>query len=220
MKMELKYFVIILSIVCIAFLYFLSTLTQPILIDLYELSEYDGKQVIVKGVVMEHHTTSYGGHIIEIKDIKNSKNSTEAIVFVEEATSVEYRDRIQVTGKVQKYKDEWEVVVNNKRFVKILQKWDNITFPVWQLAENPVKYLGMNVNVTGLIDRIYDSYFYLIDSEEQYSIVVYYDTSKFYNFSQGDVVYVGARFVYDKETLRYVLDVNEETHNIYVKERE
>ena len=216
-KMELKYFVILLSIICISLLYFLSTLSQPAVIDLHEIPNYEGKQVIVEGIITEYRTTTYGGQIIEIKDIESSYKAT---IFVEEEAFVEYGDKIQVTGKVQKYKDEWEIVVNNARFVEILEKWDNITFPLWPLAENPDKYVGININITGVIDRVYDSYFYLVDEEELYTIAVYFDTPEFYNFSQGDKVCVRARFVYDTETLRFVLNVNEETHNICVIEED
>lgn len=217
--MELKYFVIVLSVACILFLYFLSTLSQPIRIDLNEIPDYEGKQVIVEGVVNEHRITTYGGQIIEIKNL-DSENSSKTIVFVEGETNVEYGDIIQAIGTVQKYKGEWEIVVNNERFVKILRKWSSITFPLWQLAEDPNKYVDTNVNVTGTIDRKYDAYFYLVDSEEQYTIAVYYDSSRFYNFSQGDTVYVGARFVYDAETMRFVLSAKEETHSISVIEEE
>jgi hypothetical protein len=189
------------------------------MIDLHEIPDYEGKQVIVEGVVTEHRTTTYGEKIIEIKN-PDSKNSSKTIVFVEGETPVEYGDIIQATGTVQKYKGEWEIVVNNERLVKILRKWSNITFPLWQLAEDPNKYVGTNVNVTGFIDRKYDAYFYLVDSEEQYTVAVYYDSSRFYNFSQGDAVYVGARFVYDAETMRFVLSAKEETHSISVIEEE
>lgn len=219
LKMELKYFVVILSVVCIAILYFLSTLSQPITIELHEVPDYEGKQVIVEGTVTEHHVTTYGGHIINIKDMDNQSNF-EIIVFVEEKTTVEYGDRIQATGKVQKYNDEWEIVVNDARFVKILQKWSNITFPLWQLAENPRKYVGININVTGIVDRDYDTYFYLVDSEEQHSIVVYYDSSIFHNFTQGDSVCVRGQFIYDEETLRFTITVKDENHRISVVETE
>lgn len=191
-------------------------MSQPIKIELYEISNYEGKQVIVEGIVTEHRLTTYAGQIIEIKDFSDINNS-KIIVFVEGETSVEYGDKIQATGKVQKYKDEWEVVVNNERFVKILQKWNNITSPLWQIAENPDKYVGTNINVTGVIDRIYESYFYLVDTEEDFSMAVYYDSSRFYNLSEGNIVSVGARFIYDTATLRYVLKVNEQSHNISIK---
>ena len=213
--MEFKYFVIVLSVACMLFLYFLSTLSQPIMIAIHEIPEYEGKQVIVEGTVTEHYATSYGGQIIEIKN-PEGETPSKTIIFVEGKTPVEYGDKIQVIGNVQKYKGDWEIVVNNERFVKILQKWNNISFPLWQLAENPDKYVGINVNVTGFIDRTYDSYFYLVDSEEQHSIAVYYDSSRFYNLSQGAAVCVGARFIYDTEALRFVLSAKEETHSICI----
>ena len=210
--MELKYLVIILSILGILILYFLSTLSAPITIDLSQIQEYEGKEVTVEGIVTTHRITSYGGQIIEIKD-----NNASAIVFVEEETIVEHGDKIQATGTVQKYRDDWEIVVNNNRFVKIIQKWSNSTCPLWQIAENPERYLDTNINVTGIIDREYDSYFFLIDTEGKHSIVVYYDSSRFHNFSQGDTVYVGGEFDYDEETMRFVLEAKEEPHYILVK---
>lgn len=211
--MNFKYFVIILSIACTFFLYFLSTLSEPSFIQLDDIPNYEEKQVIVEGIVTEHHTTSYGGQIIEIKDKENEKIT--GIIFVEEIAVVEYGDTIRAIGKVQKYKGDWEIVVNNKKEVQILQKWSNLTTPLWQLAENPNKYIGTNVNITGIIDREYDTYFYLVDPEEQYTITVYYDSSRFYNFSQGHLVCVGGRFTYDTESLRFVISAQDETHHIY-----
>jgi RecG-like helicase len=213
--MELKYFVIILSFSSIIFLYFLSTLSQPTIIDICEIPSYEGKKVIVKGIVTEHRITTYGGQIIKIKNL-NIENHTSTLIFVEEETSIEYGDKIQAMGVVQKYNNDWEIVVKSKKFITILKKWNSSTFPLWQLAENPNNYLDINVNITGFIDRIYDSYFYLIDAENLYTIAVYYDSTKFYNFSEGDRVYIGARFVYNPETLRFVLTAEEKTHFIDV----
>jgi len=215
--MEFKYFVIVLSIACIIFLYFLSSLSRPSEISIDEITNFEGKQVIVSGIVTDYRTTTYGGQIIEIKDISN-ENSSNLIVYVEEETTVEYGDEIQATGLVQKYKDDWEVVVDSSRYVKILQKWDNVTFPLWQLANNPNKYIDLNVNVSGFVDRDYESYFYLVDSKGDFSIVVYYDSSQFKNFSEGDFVSIGARFSYDPSTIRFVLYTNEENHSIIVLE--
>lgn len=213
--MQLKYFSLIFSIAGIALLYFLSTLSQPVMIELYEIPEYEGKQVIVEGIVTEHHTTSYGSQIITIE----SDNAT-VIVFAEVETSVEYGDIIQATGKVQKYKGDWEIVVSNERFVKIVQKWSNITFPLWQLAENPAKYDGLNVNVTGLVDMVYDTYFYLIDSEEEHSVIVFYNPSEQVIVYPGQKVNVAARFSFDVEDLRYKLIISEDIHGISLSTEE
>jgi RecG-like helicase len=211
--MQLKHFIILLSILSIFLLYFLSTLTQPVRIEIEEIAQYEGKQVIVQGTIIDHRTTTYGGHIINIKNIDN-ENGSSLTVFVEEQISVEYGDTIQATGKVQKYNDEWEVVVNNAEFIDIIQKWNNVTFPLWQLAENPTRYEGFNVNVSGIIERVYDSYFYLIDIREEYTCAVYYDATRFYNISQSSEVIVEGRFVYDKETFRYIIDARDEAYTI------
>lgn len=208
--MQLKYFSLIFSIAGIILLYFLSTLTQPVLIEIHEIPEYEGKQVIVEGTVMEHHVTSYGSQIITI-----ANDNATTTVFVEGKTDVEHGDKIQVTGKVQKYKGDWEIVVSNVRFVDIIQKWQNITFPLWQLAENPTKYVGLNVNVTGRIDTVYDAYFYLVDPEEKHSIIVFYNPSEYNtSFYPGQKVHVAARFAFDEEDFRYKLEASEEIHNI------
>jgi len=195
--MQLKHYSLLFAIAGITILYFLSTLTQPIVIELSELPEYEDKQVTVEGIVVEHYITSYESQIIKIED-----DNATAMVFVEGKSDVEYGDKIQVTGKVQKYKGDWEIVVGNERFVTILQKWQNISIPLWQIAENPVKYDGLNINVTGYIDAVYDAYFYLVDEEATHSIIVFYNSD------------IAAQFRYNPEDLRYKLDVMDETHGI------
>jgi len=208
--MQIRYLSLIFSIIGIASLYFLSTLSQPILIELKDVPKYEDKNVIVEGIVTEHHLTSYGSQIITIED-----DNISMIIFVEGKTDIEYGDKIQATGKVQKYKGDWEIVVDNDDFVKVIQKWQNISIPLWQLSASPTKYEGLNVNVTGYIDMIYDTYFYLTDSEDNHSIIVFYNPSK-YNIHSGQNVSVAAKFSFDNEEFRYRLDASEETHGIFV----
>jgi len=209
--MQLKYLSIVFSVAGIAFLYFLSTLSQPTLINLNEINKYEGKQVIVEGTVTESYTTKYDSQILTIE---NNNFSTK--IFVEGEIDIDYGDKIQATGKVQVYKGEWEVVVNNKRFVRILQKWQNITIPLKQLAQTPDKYKGLNVNVTGYADAIYETYFYLVDPEGKHSIVVIFNPL-YYNFTTNQKIYVAGKFVFDANNFRYCLEVGDETnHGIFV----
>ena len=209
--MQIKYLSIIFSIAGIILLYFLSTLSQPTIIDLSEIRKYDGKQVIVEGIVTESYTTKYESQIITIQ---NNNYSTK--IFIEGETDIDYGDKIQATGEVQAYEGEWEVVVNNKRFVRILQKWQNITIPLKQLAETPEKYENLNVNVTGFVDTVFDTYFYLFDSEEKYSIIVVHNPFTQGPFTAGQKLYVNAKFVFDSENFRYKLETGDDTHNIFV----
>lgn len=207
--MKLKHFSLIFSITGIFILYLISKLSQPVLINISEMHEYEGKSVIIKGLVKEHHLTKYGSQIITIFD----ENSTTEI-FVEGQMDIEYGDKIQVTGKVQKYQDRLELIVNDNRQVKILQKWQNITMPLWQLAENPTKYLDVNVNVSGYVEFISNENFYLVDLEKKHSLLVLYTYTKNVTIYPGEKIYVSGKFCFDKENFRYKIRVCEDYHKI------
>jgi hypothetical protein len=87
--------------------------------------------------------------------------------------------------------------------------------PLWQLSSSPTKYEGLNVNVTGYVDTIYDTYFYLNDPEGNYSIIVFCNPSK-YNIHSGQKVNVAAKFSFNNEEFRYRLDISDETHSIFL----
>lgn len=201
--MELKHLVIVLSVVGTVFLYVLSLFSQPTVVSLGEVEDFEGKQVVVEGVVVSYRVTTYGGQQIVIQDRNGS--DVEVIVYVEEETDVEYGDVVQATGVVQQYGGEWEVVVNTARGVVVVEKWQDTTYPLWQLAVKPQGFIGRNVRVMGYVDRVYDSYFYLVDGSSQYSVVVYFDVTQRQNFSGGEWVQVGGRFEYDDLSFRYVI---------------
>ena len=102
--------------------------------------------------------------------------------------------------------------------ITILEKWQNISIPLWELARNPDRYVGTNINVSGFVGKIYGDYFYLVDSEDEYSIIVFYNPLLFQNFSQGDKVCITARVTYNEENLRYDLQADERIHNILILE--
>jgi len=101
--MKLKHFSLIFAITGTLFLYYLSTLIEPMISYLIEISNFEGKQITTKGVVSEYYTAKYGSHMITIKN-----NNTSAVVFLESEIELEYGDFIQVTGLLQKYKENRE----------------------------------------------------------------------------------------------------------------
>jgi hypothetical protein len=208
--MRLKHYSLIFSIAGILVLYLLSKLAQLPIIELHELSDYEGKEVTIKGIVTEHYITRYGSQIINIED-----QNASATIFVEKKTDVEYGDKVQVTGEVQKYRDEWSVVVNDNRFIKILKKWDNVSFPLWQLAENPSRYLNLNVNVTGFVEFVSNSNFYLVDIEKKHSLIIFYSLARNFTIYPGQKISALGRFSFDEENFRYKLDICDEKHAIY-----
>jgi hypothetical protein len=211
--MKFKYLIILIAIGSLVALYFLSLVSQPVLISLSLLQTYNGQQVIVQGVVTDYRTTTYGSQIITIRETQNSTNSV--MLFIEGKLPVEYGDTIQATGEVQQYKNEWEIVINNPQFIVILQKWHDLSFPLWQLALHPENYLDTTVNVTGIATQIFDSSFILTSTDGKYSIEVNYQSSCPHQFSKDDTVAVGARFLYDATTCRFLLKATEETHGIW-----
>ena len=215
--MKFKYSIIVLSVVSLVGLYGISLLSQPSRISLSAVPVYDGQTVIVHGVVTEYRTTTYGSQLITIRDTQN--NTEPVTLYVEGALFVEYGDLVEAIGTVQQYKEQWEVVVNNPRFITVLQKWSNMSFPLWQLAQHPERYQDTNLNVTGIASEPHDSSMFLSDLDGTYSVTVLYDSSCPHQFSKGDTVMVKARFLYDEKKLQFILKATEESHGIWKVER-
>ena len=207
--MKLKHFSIIISILGILFLYFLSKLSQIPLIDISEIDNYEGKKVTIEGIVFEHYLTKYGSQVITI-----SNNNYTTKVFAEEKSNVEFGDNIRITGEVQKYNGDWSIVVDNNRFIQIIKKWDNLSIPLWQLAENPTGYLNLNVNVTGYVEFVSNSNFYLVDNEKKHSLLIVYLQSKNLTIYPGQKINALGKFSFDYENFRYKLDICDESHGI------
>lgn len=207
--MKLKHISLIFSITGIAVLYFISTLTTPYIIELNEVPNYEGKIVTTQGIVINHYETKHGSQIITIQD----KNTTVTI-FLEGKIEVEYGDKLQITGEIKKYKEEWEIIPSDAKSIKIIQKWDNISIPLWQIAQNPSKYENININITGFIDSVFDNYFILADEEGKHSLMVFYNTYTDIRIFSGQKVNIAGSFKFDKKNFRYMVKLNQEGHKI------
>ncbi len=207
--MKLKYFSMLFTIIGILVLYMISRFSQAPVIIISEIQDYEGKQVTLKGIVTEHHLTKFGSQIIKIADDNGSVE-----IFLEGKIEVEYGDKIQATGEVQNYKDTWELIVNDIRQLQILKKWHNVSFPLWQIAENPTRYLNINVNVTGYIESVSNAYFLLVDIERKHSLIIYYTISKKITLYPGQKICASGKFTFDEKNFRYMLDICEENHGI------
>lgn len=213
--MKLKYFSVMLSIIGIIILYMISRVAQAPIIKISDMQDYEGKIVIIKGFVTEHYLTRYGSQIITI----NNENHS-ATIILEGKIDVEYGDKILATGEVQKYKEDWQLLVNNNRQLEILKKWYNGSIPLWQIAENPTKYLNLNVNITGYIESISNAYFLLVDLDKKYSLITFYTLSKNITLYPGQKICALGRFGFDEKNFRYMLDICEQNHCITTLIRE
>lgn len=208
LKLELKHFSIIIAIAGIAFLYILSTLSQPINIDLNKVPKYEGKKIITTGRVVDYYQTKHGTQIITIKE-----QNVTAKIYLEGRVKVEYGDLVQASGTVEKYNNEWEIVVNNEKQVDIIQKWQNNIIPVEQVAAHPQTYQGLNINITGFVDLIYENYFFLTGNQKNYQLMVFY---KDYNstLQPGKKASVAGKLEYNQEQLRYCIETYDK-HAVY-----
>ena len=213
--MELKHILIVFSLIGIVGLYGLTLLWQPSLVALSDLQHYEGNTVIVEGLVLAYHSTKYGNQIIEIRDVNNTSNGYKTTIFCETETLVEYGDIIQASGTVQKYEGDWEIIIDNERSINIITKWTNISFPLWQLAEHPDRYTGININITGIVERTYDTYFYLTDDEGTYTLLV---SPRPQHISPGESLSLHGVFTYDTSNLRYFLQLTEELYTDPIEE--
>jgi hypothetical protein len=211
--MKFKYLIIVITIGSLSGLYILTLISQPTQINLSTLHSYNGQQVIVQGVVTEYRTTSYGTQLITIRETQNSTNSV--LLYLEGNITVEYGDTIQATGEVQQYKNQWEIIVNSPQRINILQKWNALSFPLWQLALNPEHYKDTNVNITGIISQTGLSSYILTSMDAEYSITIQYQSTCPHDATKGDHVSVAARFLYDPTTCRFILLATENNHGIW-----
>lgn len=203
------------TIIGILVLYMISKFSQAPIITINNIQDYEGKQVTLKGIVTEHHKTKFGSQIIKITD-----DNTSVEIFLEGFIDIEYGDIIKATGEVQNYKDTWELIVNDARQLEILKKWQNISLPLWQLAENPMKYLNINVNVTGYIESVSNAYFLLVDVEQKHTLIISYIISKNITLYPGQKICASGKFIFDEKNFRYMLDICEESHGITLPKRE
>lgn len=211
--MKLQHLSLLIAFLGVISLYIISTLIEPIPISLDNLPKYEGKQVIVQGIVIDHYVTSssYGNQIIVIQQ----DNST-ATIFIEggEKNLLYCGDKIQVTGKVQRYKDKWEILVSDTHFIRVIQQWQNISRPLWEIAENPTYFTGLNLNVTGYIDAVFDTYFFLSDATGEHVIFVTHTPSSNISIYTGEKIILRAYFTYDAAQLRYKFEIKDENHGI------
>jgi hypothetical protein len=210
--MKLKHFSLIFSIIGILVLYFLSTLTQPFAISLSEISKFEGKKITAIGIVKHHYSTKHGSQLITI-----GSNNSSVTVFVEGHLDLEFGDIIEATGTVQKYKDSWEIIVDDHKQIRVLQKWQNLSLPLWQIAQNPQKYLGTNVNITGAVESISNTQFYIVGDKESHNLLVKYNKPGKLELFPGQIVTINGMFSYDETSYTYFIKVFYENHYVRLK---
>ncbi|MEF8848569.1 MAG: hypothetical protein V5A68_05490 [Candidatus Thermoplasmatota archaeon] len=206
--MKLRYFSVAFSITGIACLYAITLISQPLPIDIGKIPEYEGKTVSIKGRIEQIISTEQESQILTLK---NGENKTT--VFLEGVTQVECGDKIKAKGTVQKYNDKWEIVVNNKKNIQIIKKWNKTTISLKKLSQKTEKYIDTRVKTKGYIESKFDKYIFITDKEKKYFLPV--QIHKYQNnFQTGSKVSIEGKFIFEKEKYRYIIDCTEENSRI------
>lgn len=192
-----KRFVILFAVIGIIVLYLVSVASQPEGIALKDVKNKEGENVVVEGVVADKYQTKNGNTIMEIRD-----DNTNISVFHEGYVDAEIGDEIRVTGLVQKYKDEYEIVASE---IEILKKWDKNYIELKQLKSNPEKYEGVNINVTGFTISIKHNEFYLSDNISKIKVVITKSTSL---PPENQKIFVKGKMRYDENMFEYFIELD------------
>jgi len=208
--MQLKHIAIILTAIGIAALYLVSTFSKPTAIQIEDLSEYEGKEVIINGVVIDYYETAQGSQIITIK-----QNNDTAKIFIEDKKEIQIGDTIRAQGSVQKYQGEYEIIINDKKYLTITQKWDEETITLHQLAENPEKYKNLNINITAKIEKTYGDLAHITDENNTYSLPLIIQNTKNQTIQKNTKINIRGQFIFDKQNLRYQIETTYEKITFY-----
>ena len=107
---------IALTIVGIIGLYIFTSTSQTY-VEIYDLKDFIGQRVTVKGTVGGYYT-SKDGHVFF--DLQDQSGACKAVVFrssnIEAAYNLKDGEKIIITGKVQEYKDSLEIIASKIDF--------------------------------------------------------------------------------------------------------
>ncbi|MBU4190250.1 MAG: hypothetical protein KJ886_04550 [Candidatus Thermoplasmatota archaeon] len=189
-----KGFVVGFAVIGIVVLYLVSAVSQPENMGLEEIKSMEGKEVVTEGIVSDKYQTKSGNTILGVKN----DNATVS-VFVKKVVDAEIGDEIRVTGRVQKYKNMYEIVSSA---IEILKKWDENYIELKQLKSNPEKYEGTNINVTGFAVSIKHNEFYLSDNISKIKIKIIKSTVL---PMENQKIFVKGKMEYDENRFEYFI---------------
>lgn len=172
------------AIAGVLFLYLYSALIAPPSISISDVWKYDGKEVIVKGVVKKCY-----GNVVEIAD-------GNASVAVYTKQQYDYGDYIKVRGIVECGNDA--IIYPDK--IVILKKWNKNVVGVSYIAESPEKFAGIKFVLRGMVYSISSSYITITDENGFYRARLYCKNN---SYSVGESVMIPCTLHYSSRTMNF-----------------
>ncbi|MEA2074719.1 MAG: hypothetical protein U9O85_03160 [Euryarchaeota archaeon] len=198
--------VIIFSLLGVCVLYGISLFVTPPFVPLDEAALHENEIIRTEGVITEFSVTEYGNVLMKLEG-----NQTELLLFVEsmndrrELLNLSYGDEIEVEGRVQLYRGEYELVVSGNAIRKVTPG-SNISF-VSQIAAHPEEYKGKKIRVAGYVEDIYTRVFYFRDETGNHRMRAKATTSSISELQEGDKIIAEGVFSYDAQNMKYELNL-------------
>ncbi|PKK86536.1 MAG: hypothetical protein CVT48_00635 [Thermoplasmata archaeon HGW-Thermoplasmata-1] len=200
---KFKHVVPFASLFLIGILYVLSLFSHPAYIGIGEVGDYEGRTVVVNGMLTGMVPLESGAGILSVRDTNDS--SLRITLFVQKMPGhLSYGDLLSATGKVERYENEWEIIVDSASDIIVTgNSGDNFT-KLWQLSQDPARFSGIMVNVPAELYNPHSTYFYLKDGGFKLKVLCPADFAG--NFTSGESIAVAGIFSYDPDNLAYYLD--------------
>ncbi len=132
-------------IMVLAGIYVFSQSVEPVSIEISKCGEHVGDFVRVKGVVLR--VTSSGYFILSDAEFSHRVGVYDVFTHVLSPGAM-----AEVRGIVKKFKNGFEIIVESKDGVSILNDAYETTLPV--VMNNPQRYVGLNISLSGKLSHI------------------------------------------------------------------
>ena len=202
--------VIIFSVSGVCILYGISLIITPPFVPLDDVALYEGTVIRTEGVVTDFSVTDSGAVLMKLEG-----NQTELIVFLEsgddgqELLNLSYGDEIEVEGRVQVYRGDYELFCSESGIREVTQQGREIFF-VSQIALQPDEYEGRKIRVAGYAEDIYAQVFYLCDEPGSHRMRVKLKSTTTISISEleeGERIIAEGVLSYDAKNMRYELNL-------------
>ncbi len=201
--------VILFSVLGIALLSGIAILVEPPTVPLDELTRYEGATVRTRGTLTDLSRTSTGNVLLKL-----AANHSEVVVFLqppgmtETLMNLSYGDELEVEGPVQLYHGAYELI-STPNAIRRLEHSPYPNLFVAQVAMQPERYEGEKLRITGYLDDLYSTLFYIRDESGTYRLRVKLLTAEpaLVGLQEGDRVIAEGRFAYDAPNMRYELQL-------------
>jgi hypothetical protein len=201
--------VVLFSVLGIALLSGIAIVVEPPSVPLDKLMRYEGTMVRTRGTLTDLSRTTTGNVLLKL-----AANHTELVVFLQPPGTTEtllnlsYGDELEVDGQVQLYRGACELISAPTAIRRVEQGPYPILF-VAQVATQPERYEGEKLRITGYLDDLYSTLFYIRDESGTYRLRVKLRTAEpaLAGLQEGARVIAEGRFSYDAPNMRYELQL-------------